>query len=305
MTKDDADYIKRNKQIWRCSSCSSTRRKSMVSESTTGNKDVTLQELAGVLEVIAGNQTSMKENIKKMELELGKSIESCHQAINDINKKFDEQNKQISTCLTNIDKLSTEVASLRKENAELKERVEDMEQYSRSNMLEINGIPKKQDEDVTEIICRMSEALGHKIKADAIDICHRLKQRNENLPPPIVVKFVRRTDKQVILNKRKVTRQFSTKQMGETTDHPVYANESLAPTRRRIFTMAREIFKRGDIKYLWIKEGKILARKEDGTPVIELKNSEQESSTALASNVAGLYCRWPRLSQASSVGGLV
>ncbi|KAG8270403.1 hypothetical protein J6590_085783 [Homalodisca vitripennis] len=88
----------------------------------------------------------------------------------------------------------------------------------------------------------------------------------------IVVKFVRRTDKEELMKKRRgKKRDFSTRHLGLTMDIPVYLNESLSPARRRLLAQARQLRKERGYKYIWLRNGNILLRKEEKAPVVEIR----------------------------------
>jgi len=147
-----------------------------------------------------------------------------------------------------------------------------MEQYSRSNCLEIHGIPEEKTEDVVSVVKEVGKALDMPITDTMIDACHRLGRRpgTNSQPPAIIVKFVRRLDKEEMLRKRRVKRNLSTRHMNLTMDTPVYINESLSPMRRRLFVMAKEVKKTKNFKYLWVRNGKIFLRRQDNNPVIHV-----------------------------------
>lgn len=272
MTADDVGYIEENNQTWRCEDCQSGRRKSLALATAAGKGEVTLSDIIVLLNNISQKQDKMEKEIKRMERDLGKSIDYGHETLDSLSKRFDEQCEKITACFGAMEIVTAELNAVKKENAELRDRMEELEQYSRSNMLEVNGIPQTINENLTDIICKMSNALGHQISEKEIDICHRMKSRKEGQTPPIVVRFVRRMDRNEIIQRRKVKRDFSTRDMGQSLDSRVYINESLSLSRRKVFATARELYKKNKIKYIWVKNGKILARKEDGAPAIELKN---------------------------------
>lgn len=47
----------------------------------------------------------------------------------------------------------------------------------------------------------------------------------------------------------------------------IYVNESLCPARRRLYNAAREAKRMVNYKYIWIRQEKILMRKEDGSNI--------------------------------------
>ncbi|XP_039287853.1 uncharacterized protein LOC120352197 [Nilaparvata lugens] len=79
-----------------------------------------------------------------------------------------------------------------------------------------------------------------------------------------------REDKFSVVARRKVKRNLSTQDLGFQQQAVVYINESLSPARRRIFAAAREAKKKYDYAYLWVQNGKILMRKEQGKPIVKI-----------------------------------
>ncbi|KAG8295051.1 hypothetical protein J6590_089130 [Homalodisca vitripennis] len=119
----------------------------------------------------------------------------------EINKSFEFVTEQINEQVKNI--------QLQRKVTDLELRIEDNEQYMRSITLEIKGIPESKNEDVYEVV------------EEAIDVCHRLKKRNDaDRPAGIIAKFVRREDKLKFLEKRRVKRNLDVGHTS-TTANPV------------------------------------------------------------------------------------
>ncbi|VVC97192.1 unnamed protein product [Leptidea sinapis] len=58
----------------------------------------------------------------------------------------------------------------------------------------------------------------------------------------------------------------------------IYVVEHLSPNNRNLQAQARK-FKRDHLyKYLWVRNGRVLLRKDDATPAIWVKNSETLST---------------------------
>ena len=69
---------------------------------------------------------------------------------------------------------------------ELYENMETLEQYTRKNSLEIEGIPENvcNDEDA---LLKVAEILNIDVKQEDIAICHRIKRKKSR---PIIARFV-------------------------------------------------------------------------------------------------------------------
>ena len=76
------------------------------------------------------------------------------------------------------------------------EDIEDSKQYSRRNNLILHGIPVAPKEDLYERVMTVAKALQVETYPNDFDIIHRLGSKNNNLPPPIIIRFVNRWKKE-------------------------------------------------------------------------------------------------------------
>lgn len=264
ITQQEIEFLSQENKFWRCAECQTVRRKSMALQSAADGGSVSIADVVAIL-------NEMREDNKKMEKSLGNSIEASHEKIDEVMQKMIEQDKLLQDCYKKMENYETEIVDLKRRNVELESRLTDAEQYSRINNVEIHGIPQTGNENVSEIVQNVGKALDVPISEVDIDVCHRLGKTTDRRSPAIIVRFVRRVVKDELLRRRKIKRDFSTRHLNLPSDVPIYINEALCPARRRVFAAAREAKKTLGYKYLWIKGGKILIRKSDGTSVTELK----------------------------------
>ncbi|RZF31931.1 hypothetical protein LSTR_LSTR011528 [Laodelphax striatellus] len=266
MTKADVDCIINEGQIWRCPPCSKLRRQSRIAVSAAEEGTASLSQVIFMLD-------EAREDRKRMEMEFNTSFEFANSKIDDQTKTISNQTLKINECLRLIEDLRKENTSLKRKVSDLETRLEDVEQYSRRNTLEIYGVPEIKNEDVYETVRKVCTALDVNMTREKIDVCHRLgKPKEDTRPAGIIVKFVRREDKFSILAKRKVKRNLSTQDLGFQQKSAVYINESLSPARRKLFAAAREAKKKNGYAYLWVQNGKILMRREQGKPVVKISS---------------------------------
>lgn len=265
MSKAEVECLTADELPWRCTHCAATRRKSL-------RFDVDAQEGKFTLEDIMQKITEIADYQKEQEANFNKSYELLSDKLQENTKSVTENNKAIKECLQLIDGLVTENRSLKRKVSELEQKIEDIEQYSRLNTVEIHGVPESKNEDVLQIVKEVGKGLAFEITESMIDACHRLGRRSgpDSPPPGIIVKFVRRLDKEELLKKRRVKSNFSTRHMNLPLDHPVYINEALSPARRRLFAEARKARKDKGYRFLWVRNGKIFLRREEAAPVIQV-----------------------------------
>jgi hypothetical protein len=272
LSKDDVDYLAAEEQIWRCPPCTKLRKRSMSADASGGS------DSSSLMTEVLNKLSEAAEDRKRIEAEINKAFEFVSEQVTEQKNALKDQSAKLSEYLEQIDSLRLENVNLKKKVAELELRLEDNEQYTRSNTVEIQGIPEKPNEDVYEVVRQVGVALDMTFSRDAIDVCHRLGKRpDSNHPAGIIVKFVRREVKQTMLEKRRVKRNLNTKDVGftQTTAEPVYINESLSPAKRRLLAAARAVKKEKNYTYLWVRNGKIFLRKNPGDSVIVITSMEQ------------------------------
>ncbi|XP_046680823.1 uncharacterized protein LOC124367765 isoform X2 [Homalodisca vitripennis] len=262
MNKADLDWITADGLTWRCQECSETRRKSLRFDSAAQEGKLSLEDMMKKIEEIAEGQKTQDK----------KSYEFLTEKIEENTETMQQQNLSMEKCLKMIDELMQENKSLNKKVADLEQRIDDMEQYSRANAIDIQEIPVQPNEDVISVVKEVGKALDLTVTDSMSDACHRLgsKVGHSGPPPGIIVKFVRRMDKEEFMRKRRVKRNLSTRHRNMPMDQMLYVNEALTPARRRLLGAARQIKREKNFKHLWVRGSKIFLRKGDGTNAIQV-----------------------------------
>lgn len=216
--------------------------------------------------------------ISKYHEELARSIEFSHNKIDETNTLVKGLDQKVQSCFENLDVVNTKCAALEKENMLLKAEMNKQEQYSRINCVEIYGIPEFQNENVLHTVSKVYKALNVSYDSSQIDCCHRLGKYGDGTRGPrgIIVKFVSRITKQEFLSARKVKRNLSASDIDPswsraTPSQTIYINESLTKANKILYNECKLFKKSNKIKYLWVKSGKILMRKDDKSNVFNIR----------------------------------
>lgn len=208
--------------------------------------------------------------------DLGVSIESTHSKIDEMKELFQAQRADIDRCLDNIDTLKSENITLKKEICTVRAELSDLQQYTRNNSVDIQGVPEIKSENIFEVVQRVSRAVRFELKEDMVDVVHRLAGgRGDSRPRGIILKFVRRTDRDELLRLAKVKRGFSASELGVTSDNKVFINPSLSRNNRQLLFLARSAAREGVVKYAWFNNGKVWIRKSEGHPAIAVTSRDQ------------------------------
>lgn len=228
----------------------------------------------------------MRDFEAKMERDLRKELRDMKASLDFFNKEY-EKAKTESFELAKInkalkasnDKLVEECRALKKQASQLEDRVTASEQYSRNRNLEIKGVPLTKDDNICEIVRQVGDALAVPIEEAEIEVCHRVPVKNPSAPPNIVVQFKSRTKRDAVLKKAKKMR-ISTEDLGFSPNSPLYINEHLCPALKQLLGMAIEQKKAKGWRFVWSCDGKILARKEESSPIVHIRNAQDVEKIA-------------------------
>lgn len=228
-----------------------------------------------------GGDVNLKQEIDDFRKEIMEEFRTLKESVKYCSDTCDvtKTNKDVQAMMKEIKELTATNQALKEENRRLTQRVEELEQYSRSNNLEIKGVPD--DKDAHDMLLKMSEIVGEPVSEEDIDVCHKVPtaKRNES---SIIVRFVRREKRNSFLSKAKKVR-ITTAELGCREKAPVYVNEHLTRQNKQLLGAAIAKKKQAGWKYAWAKDGKIFARREDKTPILRIRTlSDVDKITATA-----------------------
>lgn len=220
------------------------------------------------------------------------SLDFLSESYENLNKKV----KNLSESNTLVDqentRLGAKLRDTRNELEQIKETLNDMEQYIRRDCLEIRGVPLHKDEDTNEIVRKVGHIMDLDIRPEDISVSHRLPSRADSASSnngsngtgpskdqkhqSIIVKFVRRDVRDSFYKSRKSLRNKSTKDLGYLRHQPqnVFVSESLTSRNHLLFNKCLQKRKELKYKFIWTHYGKILLRKDGSSPAICIKSEE-------------------------------
>ncbi|XP_039276173.1 uncharacterized protein LOC120349711 [Nilaparvata lugens] len=203
-------------------------------------------------------------------------LASVKKDVSELKTQFKDIEKKCGKNTESIDKLVVENSRLCGEVKFLKLQVADLQQHTRKNNVIITGIPVTKGENVFFILQRIAALLN--IRHDKYDVsaAHRPPNRNKNNPPPIVVNFVSRLTKSEWIHARKQRKGLSAVELhNQFPNRQIYINEHLAQHTSSIFNAARALLKTNKLASVWVREGRVLARKSATSPVFRIMNLDQ------------------------------
>ena len=236
--------------------------KSKRQESTSAEDDVNLKSIDSKLDLILNQLSDMNQRLNKLETnqqQLEVSMEFYHSENEELKKKQSQLEKFIETAKQKLD-----------DYKHLDARVEAAENAARSKCIELNGIPYKKDEDLTEALKKI---LNHQ-KIDTIkpvsdiDTIYRIRQSKR-----IIIKFLH-TNKRDFFFQNYRKNIMSTTDLGFLETSKIFINEVLSAKQSTLFWQARSFKKDYNYRFIWTFNQKIYLRKDANSDAIIINSIE-------------------------------
>lgn len=207
---------------------------------------------------------------------LRESVNFCSGKISDFEIKLSKFNELV----TRMGKVERENEFLKKQVMDLNSKVNNLEQFTRSNNIEIQNIPEKPNENIIEIISSIGRAIDQPVDSSCFDFCSRVPTNIQGRPKNIVVKFISKIRRDDFLAAYKAKRMSNSglDKSGikvEKVSEKLYINEHLSNYNKILFKEAREIARKKEYKYVWTQSGNILLRKNDASKILHIRSSDE------------------------------
>ena len=190
-----------------------------------------------------------------------------------MNDQFAALNKKIDNFSESHNKLIVELATVKKENNDLKNRLIKVEknllktsQYHRREILEVNEIPLSiPDNQLESTICQALSLSGVSVSPVDIQSIHRTKKL-EN----VIIKFSDRKKRNDILSKRKVFMDMKKDLLDLKLNSNFYINESLCIENSELFYFTRVLKKKNKIHSTWFANNTVNVKVDQSSPTFKI-----------------------------------
>lgn len=250
---------------WCCESCK-PEKTSLASNKSTSSTSITKEFLINTIDAFKEEMLNEFKQIANENAELRNSVQFLSDAV-------DKSNTLMADVMKELKKIQEENVKLRKENAELRGtvnhlevRVRNLEQHSRKQNIEINGLPETRNEDVNLILNDVAKAIGVEMKAEKVVAAHRVPSFNKKRISPIIVRFSTYEERNAWIAGFKEVRPLTADRVNSSfnSSAKVFINEHLSPENKLLLNKAKEVAKSKGYKYVWSRDGKIFVRRESG-----------------------------------------
>ena len=276
MSDGDLQVLDDLQKTWVCDSCTSRQRASR-SDSTPLKPGIGKSSEEPLADLV-------KELLDRVK-QLQEGYSDIKSSLSDIQKCITDHADALKGISASLTSLNQRLDNLSEDNIQISNRVSSLQvQLNRAeqewlrNVVEFRGVPFVDGETLDSIVCNVGQALGVDISVSDLDYCYRLKLRGKgpDSPNPVIVRFLRHSLASKVVAARSGKRNLTTKDIGFSLSPaaPVYVNESLTPFNRKLYSVVRDLKKNGKIKYVWVRNGRIHARKEDGSERLTISSTE-------------------------------
>lgn len=230
-----------------------------------------------LLDDISDSYSGISNELKAMV----NSQKSFEKSLNNFSKLVDGFNKKILNLeakVKDIDRISADNVKLNSEIKYLKTRLTNVEQLGRMNDVEISGVTEQKNENLIQLVKSVGVAINCAFNERDIDVVHRVECFDRKKTKNIILRCQSRILKNnIIAAARKFVNEKGAIKMsdiGLSGDNPVFVNEHLMPEKKSFLMKAKKYCKDHNIKYLWVKDCKILARKSETSSIKVINNMD-------------------------------
>ena len=162
-----------------------------------------------------------------------------------------------------------EIQQLRQELQETADQVNVLEQYSRKQCININGVPEAHGENVAQKVLDIARAAGVELSPSEVDVAHRVGRPRDGSRRAIIARFVSFTARQKLYDRRRELRNATVAPGSTLTTEElrgVYVSDSLTQRNEETMYSARQMKKEGKIWAAWTDNGKMKVKLERNGP---------------------------------------
>ena len=221
-------------------------------------------------------KTSLTERYKELDVKLNEVIKSqsfLSDKYEEIITRLDAVEQEKCAQSVEITSLKSQAIKSLNDIALLQQEVNNLEQYTRRDCLEIRGIPIQEEETaeaLNKIVQRIGEEMGVHVHDHDISISHRLPSGRKRStddsrtrdPNPIIVKFTNRKVREDFYRARIYLRGKSTEILGFQDHNKIFIAESLTPKNKELFHHCLNFKREKGYRFIWTQMGKIFLRKD-------------------------------------------
>ena len=174
-----------------------------------------------------------------------------------------------------LEKRDKKIEQLEQQVQQQQQAINDLEQYSRRNILNIDGVPESEGEQPVKVAIEIAKLAGVKLSPPDIDRAHRLgRPRGNTRPRTILVKFVTYQKREELWAARKNLKKAElpgTSMFTAETRKNIFLAENLTQENQRVMFTARQLRRDGKLWAAWTDGCTMKIRVSENSPTKVVK----------------------------------
>ena len=230
--------------------------------------------LPSIREEVKAEVAVIKESIKALSdrcLQIEKSQEYISSKYDELTQALQSSKKLTSKLEMTLSTHGETIGSIQDSLDNLYNTVDELQQYSRRDCLEISGIAKVPNENLSKVMTELGSIVDVEITEQDISTVHRLPD-TAKVKDRMIVKFARRNKRdELYSSRRKLLGKASkdipslAKDSDVTRISRIFINESLTSYRKRLFSRINSFRRDHSYKFLWTRNGKIYLKQSEAS----------------------------------------
>lgn len=270
---------------WRCPNCTSAL------ENPSGFEDC--ESTPTSYESDTSDAVSLRDvlrEIKKLSSELS-DFKAAHLQLQNSVK---ECLAKVGMIEANATRLAVDNDSLRTQLRLADQKIDQLDQHSRMQNIEIYGIPERREENLVQLVLKISAAAKYPLRVEDVDACHRVRPRTPQqtgrpsssspFPPrTIVLRLSSRRIKEDLLAAIRTSKP-TTEVISATNIKRIYFNEHLSPRNKNLLFQTRAAAKLANFQFVWVRDAKIFTRKNTTSHLLQIRSPEDITKISLTNS---------------------
>ncbi|CAB0015181.1 unnamed protein product [Nesidiocoris tenuis] len=268
------------RENWKCDGCKSNH--TPIRQSSSSSEDSEEEE-----DHKDSNESFTEGKTDRAILQINKTLSTMVPLVKDmrdLKESVTYMSNQFDNFLEEITSLKSSMASLAKENSELKtavgelqRKVDLLEQNSRSTAIEVHGVPETHNEECTQIISAVTQAL--KVNCGAVKRAFRVGPVRKDRPRKILAELESSEVRETLVAAARMDKSLSAIDIHKNwPKERIYINENLTSFRAELLRRAKSKGKEKGFRYVWVKNFTIYMRKAEGERAIAIRSIEDINS---------------------------
>lgn len=285
----------RQKGAWKCQLCKDKARQGPSGGERELSEDDKITEENEALKTATDSHVlSLNSELRRDIKDIKKTIKEYTASVEFMSKNYDNVNETLRNNNELLLKLTEQITDLKAQCAmkdkcifNMQRQINHLEQEVIRNNIEVTNVPFEKEEDLLKVVKQIGETIGMQINNSDIDNIYRTNKKGTKKESKIIISLTNKLCKTNILSKsrthgpikvnticKKLPSTTSERERNQIYNQTVYINSQLTATNRFLIWQAKNQAKAAGWKFVWVKDGKILARKDEGATVIRIVTAD-------------------------------